>query len=901
MRLVVVLVGMVMLSAPAAMADSAEPGVAIAASQTRFTSGEPVTVTATVTNQGTEPCSVTSWAEAGLRVSRLTRDGVPVAPSLVTSRYINGFSSAAEAGLITLAPGQSTTLRLAATETDKVVPGPVLATSEAAPGSGAVTALWPVGEPGQYRMSATYRSPDLQGALPACPGTQAVAEFTVGGTDPGQNWTLILVVAGAGLLVLLVAGFWLVRRRRRAGAGVLILVVALAGWALSPPGAEAAVLLPNPGPNAGAEDKAFATDLGNCLQSFQIDPAVNDPAGIMPRIVSVDTPIIIFLPTTDHSSSKSTASGATVIHWNRNDRSELEPGVPQIPCATLYHELYHAYDAGKGEASEEKCEATRIGVGKGQGPITIDEVEATLAENAYRRGHGLPQRTKYEGHPVPKSVDDCGPIKRPDKRTPVCRAVNSADCGMTNGDPHLATFDQRRFDLQSVGEFVLARSGPDWEIQTRQAPFPDSRTVSVNTAVAIRAGAHRLNFTLVDDDIEVRRNGALLTLMEGDTTLPGGVTLSRRASDVGDGYTVLWPDGSAADLDPIGSYGIRLYATVTPARAGTVTGLLGNADGDPANDLTPQGGRPLGGQPSFEQVQRVFGDSWRITQAESLFDYPPGKDTAAFSDKTFPDRPVTLADLPAEQRDRARAICTRLGVTDPGLLDDCVLDVAVTGQPAFAINSADTQQTVAPVTAPPTTGQLSDGSRVTETVPAGTTRTYTLDLGDAREFRLLDMSGDDESLRFSAHAPDGTSQYTGSTLPDAYAFRGAATGWTLRLENSGRAPATVTFRLVTVKPRYFTIRTGEKVTGTLDVPGRLDIYRYLPDTPTATAISDNTSPDCGGVTMGVSAAGDQPHVYTPWQLCWRVPMVLTPNEPSLIMIWTDQPGRADYTFTLDRT
>ena len=695
-RVLVAVLGAVLASAllwstPAAAEPGATgPALVLTPDQVTLKPGDPVAFTATVTNPGQEPCLVTTLAEAGLHLSGLTRDGVAVPSTLVTTRYINGFTSAASAGAVTVAPGETATLRFAATSTDQFAPGPVLATTEPVAGGDALTALWSVGAAGGYRMSVVYRSPELAGAVPACAGSSpaAVVEFTVGDPDQGGQ-RLILLVAGAVVGLTVVMAIVVVVRRRRTGpAAAVLLVLAAVAPALSPPAAEAAVILP-PG------SSPFATDLNGCLQGFQIDPATGDPAGIMPGVVSVDTPSIFFIPTTGESTSRSTPSGTTLIEWNPNDRSELQPGVPQVPCATLYHELFHAWEAGRGESSDEACEATRTGVGKKGAPITIDEVQASLAENAYRRTHGLPARTQYDGHPLPRSVDDCGPINKPRGRPPACEAVNSASCGMSNGDPHLATFDRRRFDLQAVGEFVLARSGADMEVQARQAPFPDSRTVSVNTALAVRAGQHRLGFTLVDDGIEVRQDGAVVTLADGDTALPGEIVLSRWESNGGgDGYSVRWPDGSMIDLDPISSYGIRLYAAVSPARAGTMTGLLGDADGDPANDLAPKGGPPLGESPTFEQLHRAFGDSWRIAQPESLFDYPAGKDTSSYDDRSFPDRQVGLADLTPQQRDQATAICRRLGVTDPGLLEDCVLDVAVTGQPAFAINSRDTQRTV---------------------------------------------------------------------------------------------------------------------------------------------------------------------------------------------------------------
>ena len=78
----------------------------------------------------------------------------------------------------------------------------------------------------------------------------------------------------------------------------------------------------------------------------------------------------------------------------------------------------------------------------GRSPRT--EVEATQAQNALRDRLGLPQRDHYGDVPLP---GDCQP---PTRRS----VAKGASCGDTNGDPHLLTYDNKRYDFQAVGEFV---------------------------------------------------------------------------------------------------------------------------------------------------------------------------------------------------------------------------------------------------------------------------------------------------------------------------------------------------------------------------------------------------------------------------------------------------------------
>jgi hypothetical protein len=80
-------------------------------------------------------------------------------------------------------------------------------------------------------------------------------------------------------------------------------------------------------------------------------------------------------------------------------------------------------------------------------------------------------------------------------------------CGSTQivGDTHITTANSVRYDFQSAGEFVSLRDSSGDEIQTRQAPVSttfigtdayDGLTtcVSLNTAVAVRVGEHRVTY-----------------------------------------------------------------------------------------------------------------------------------------------------------------------------------------------------------------------------------------------------------------------------------------------------------------------------------------------------------------------------------------------------------------------
>src|SRR4029450_6452743 len=62
--------------------------------------------------------------------------------------------------------------------------------------------------------------------------------------------------------------------------------------------------------------------------------------------------------------------------------------------------------------------------------------------------------------------------------------------------------------------------------------------------------------------------------------------------------------------------------------------------------------------------------------------------TATFTDLTFPHEIVTIDDLDASAVDNARGVCRAAGVIEADVFEDCVLDVALTGDVAYATAAA---------------------------------------------------------------------------------------------------------------------------------------------------------------------------------------------------------------------
>ncbi|MFC4145663.1 VWD domain-containing protein [Micromonospora mangrovi] len=700
-----------------ASAAPADGGLGLDLRPTRsgYATGDAVRLTFTVTNSTGAACGLATAADGTVQVTGVRRDGRDLVPVLARSFHDDGIGAAATAGLRTVQPGEKAAVTLAGLRVHSgTAAGDVVLRSVAATEDGAgLDMLWPVGVPGRYEVTAGYVALPVTGAATLCPGATALraTTFTVGGgTGPGVDRRWLLGGGALLLLALLVVGalvIVLVRRRRRPVAAAVALLLLGVGVAVGAGGRPARAdyeVDPNAGVPVSGVDFQKAVD--GCLAGFAA--AGGDPAGILPRLKDKKTPRVRIIPHVGESGAFETpdspaGKGSSTVTWNPTSVDPYGDGVPRDPCAALYHELNHADDISRDAVPQGQCGGTGI---------PTAEVKATLAENRYRTAKGLSPRTEYKGNPLPKSMDEC---RKPKKKEPPAKGPKKLcedggpGCGGTNGDPHLVTFDRHYYDFQAVGEFVLVAStaGDPLTVQVRQTPMGDSRTVSVNSAVAFRLGDHRVTLTLAHGATEVRVDGAVVAAPPAELGIPGGGTLARRPSDTGaaDGYDLRWPDGSAAAIDQIGPYGYRLLMKLAADRAGKVHGLLGDFDGDPSDDIATASGTALTPPVPFEKLYPAYADGWRVTGQNSLFSYADGEDTGTFTDRGFPDRAATAADLSPDRRARAEQVCRWAGLTDPWQFAECVFDVGVTGRAEFAVSGAATERVAppagAPIVAPP--------------------------------------------------------------------------------------------------------------------------------------------------------------------------------------------------------
>ncbi len=273
----------------------------------------------------------------------------------------------------------------------------------------------------------------------------------------------------------------------------------------------------------------------------------------------------------------------------------------------------------------------------------------------------------------------------------VCEPPPCEDCGSFWGDPHVVTLDGLAYEFQAVGEFTVLETD-EIEIQARTAPYGDSRTVSIITTVAIDTGdavvAFEKNYDaegwidMYVDHEPVDVEGAFAISM-GDTV--AGI------SAAGEGV-VAWPGGQMR-VGVDGYWTVDIFVDV-PDDA-QPRGLLGDRDGDPGNDLRLRDGTELSGEALFDELyggEGTLAESWRIAQEDSLLPYADGETTETFTDLTFPDAPPSVDDFAEDEIAAAEQACAAAGVTEPALIDSCVLDVLLLDDPDAALAAALAQE-----------------------------------------------------------------------------------------------------------------------------------------------------------------------------------------------------------------
>lgn len=286
----------------------------------------------------------------------------------------------------------------------------------------------------------------------------------------------------------------------------------------------------------------------------------------------------------------------------------------------------------------------------------------------------------------------------------------------TRGDPHIKTIDGVNYDFQAAGEFVLLH-GQNLEIQARQTAVatdaalgPNAHTgltscVSVNSAVAVRVGPHRISYQPNlsgepdPDGLQLRIDGELTHMSARGVPLASGGRIIQTTAP--GGIQIEAPGGTVVAITPGWWNHYQLwYMNIDARHVRATQGVMGAiAPGNwlPAlPDGSFMGPRPKNLQQRYHDLYEKFGNAWRVSDATTLFDYAPGTSTETFTIESWPNgESPRSCELPPQQGrtpnqppvealplEVAEQHCNAIIADDAR--DNCVQDVRVTGEPGFA-------------------------------------------------------------------------------------------------------------------------------------------------------------------------------------------------------------------------
>jgi len=397
--------------------------------------------------------------------------------------------------------------------------------------------------------------------------------------------------------------------------------------------------------------------------------------------------------------------------------------------------------------------------------------------------------------------------------------------GSSHGDTHIVTFDGLRYDFQVIGEYTLVRSTrDDFSVQVRQVPWLKSRTVSVNQAMATKIGARRVTIELEQGVPVLRIDGTPVT--GAPPRLPDG-SITRADTMYGTTYRLEWADGTKVRVSQLGATVLNVKVEPAEARKGALAGLLGDDDGTPANDLIGAAGAKLGVQPGWQDLTHSLADAWRLAPAASLFDYAAGQSMATFTDPTFPDANVDPSRMP--NREAAERNCREMGLTDRHLLDNCILDYAVTSDFLFASSYSQEQQVqAARAVAPPSGPGVLRTVLMTGTVTNPASKPwmqFTANAGDIIWIGHPDCV--DQYIEIGIVDPSGKGFSGGSPCAVGRRELPATGTYTMRAYRSDNPLGTYHVPIRIVRPdRQRDVAYGEVIFGRIETPGAHDVYTF---------------------------------------------------------------------------
>lgn len=340
-----------------------------------------------------------------------------------------------------------------------------------------------------------------------------------------------------------------------------------------------------------------------------------------------------------------------------------------------------------------------------------DPADPTNAITSY-----LYQRIVEGNESCPGGIMPCGGpvLSQADVDTIRRWIVGPPTAPYTEGDPHIRTVEGVSYDFQSAGEFVLLRD-EFLEIQARQTPVPStgplaanaytglSSCFSVNSAVAVRVGQHRISYQPHisgrpnPEGLQLRIDGKLTPMTGQEIALARGGRIVRTTAP--QGIQIEAPGGTVVVITPNWWTEQQLwYMNINTRGVRATEGVMGSIAPQNWLPALPDGGllgpRPASLSQRYQDLYVKFADAWRVTDDTSLFEYAPGTSTRTFTVAGWPGDAPRSCNPPTAQgrpplralqpltRDAAKRLCG--DVVDKERKANCEQDVMVSGHAGFA-------------------------------------------------------------------------------------------------------------------------------------------------------------------------------------------------------------------------
>ncbi|XP_038054969.1 sushi domain-containing protein 2-like [Patiria miniata] len=200
------------------------------------------------------------------------------------------------------------------------------------------------------------------------------------------------------------------------------------------------------------------------------------------------------------------------------------------------------------------------------------------------------------------------------------------------GEPHFITFDGTKYIFNGYGEFTLVSApGANLTMQGRMAQLIENVQATGLTVATMRVGdSDTIQVEITDRrklDVWVRREarGAWQRLgFEQSgwwTARPRGAIVELIGAEESQGVRVIFDQGTAFEAKaPAGASAMAVKILAAPALQGGTTGLLGNWNSDPSDDLKAPNGA-IFSVDSLANLHDFFGVKWYISRSDSLFRY----------------------------------------------------------------------------------------------------------------------------------------------------------------------------------------------------------------------------------------------------------------------------------------